>query len=271
MSSAIAVRAHRTIYGRLRSIGNEALQYLLLHNEASDKGRSPTDGKVDRRVTDHFERKSSEEIKDEYEALQAAANDGSGQMDRIIPNAKGQWWYQLLRSLDRNDQPPASNDEEWAEWRRFVTAQCFDLVQVSSTLFLRAAFGEDASGSREQVEKFAQSLDAKAIEEAIKRCGAAGNDDGFFVKGISIGNDAYDLKNDMLQIAGTFPKAYIASLKGQFLEDVLEHPATKNSGIRIIHAEQFGNTLLVETDAHDERNTVSYLFDPKGLLATDSV
>ena len=141
---------------------------------------------------------------------------------------------------------------------------------MSSTLFLRAAFGEDASGSREQIEKFAQSLDAKAIEEAIKRCGTAGND-GFFVKGISIGNDAYDFKNDILQIVGTFPEAYIASLKGQLLEDILEHPATKNSGIRIIHAEQFGNALLVETDAHDECNTVSYLFDPKGLLTADSV
>lgn len=264
------IRAHRTIYGRLRTIGNEALQYLLLHGRASQKGRSPTDGKVDKRVTAHFERKNADEIETEYQALQAAANDGKGHMVRIIPNPQGQWWYQVLRSLDRNEQPQAANDDEWRQWRRFVTAQCFDLVQVSSTLFLRAAFGQDASGSREQIEEFARSLSAQDIEKAIEAYGTRSNDDGFFVKGIAIGDDAYDLRNDVLQIVGKFPEAYIASLRGQLLEDVLAHPATRSSGIRILHSEQCGNTLLVETDAHDESNTVSYLHDPKGLLTADA-
>lgn len=261
------IYTHRTIYGRLRSIGTKTTEYLTLMKQASKRDLGPTEGPVHRKVTDHFEHKSEQEIIEESRFLMECADDGTGQMARIIPNVKGQWWCQALRSLDKCSQPDPSGDLEWAEWRRFVTAQCFDLTKVASTLLMRKAFGDDAKGSREDLEAFIRSLGPQELEERLSSH-VAPNNDGFFVQGLSLGDESrYDVRGDLVQIMGNYPEAYVAALPGKELEAVFEHPTIAGSGVKILHAECDGRTLILETNAHDEENTVSYVHDPKGLLA----
>ena len=72
---------------------------------------------------------------------------------------------------------------------------------------------------------------------------------------------------DTVQIRRTPPSSYVASLPGRHLEELVDAPFLRDSGIRIITAEQMNEILFVETDAHDEHNTVSFLDDPEGRLA----
>ena len=65
----------------------------------------------------------------------------------------------------------------------------------------------------------------------------------------------------------TPPASYLASLPGRQLEELIDAPFLRESGVRILTAQQMNETLFIETDAHDEHNTVSFLDDPEGRLA----
>lgn len=247
---------HRTLYGRIRYGISEACETIKIQCRREN---SPMDWKgIDQRILDHFDRYSKEEIETQAQKLLSQADDGTGRMSSRIRLDRGQWWHQALRSMDEADKPQLTDIDAW---RRHTTICAFRLERTVSTLLVRASL--DMSGNREECEEACRKPGWVQRAGVISRSAA-----DYDIMGLawSHGSD-FSIAADTVQIRRTPPASYVASLPGKQLEELIDAPFIRDSGIRILSAEQMGAILFVETDAHDEVNTVSFIDDPEGRLA----
>lgn len=253
MNSALR---HRTLYGRIRSGITEACETLKIQRRRS---REPMDSKmIDRRVLEHFDQWRDKEIDKQATSLFRQAGGRTGRMRSRIDLNSGQWWHQALRAMDEAPKPPMNDIDEW---RRHMTICAFRLERTVSTLLVRASL--DMCGDRDECEEACRRPGWVQKAGLVER--HAGDYD---VMGLSWDHDTtISIIGDIVQIRRTLPASYAASLPGKFLEEVVDVPFLRDSGIRILSAMQVFEILSIETDAHDEHNTVSFLDDPEGKLA----
>lgn len=247
---------HRTLYGRIRSSITEACETIKIQCRC---GNGPMDGnRIDQRVLDHFDRYSHEDIDEQARNLLHQADDGAGRMrDRIEMN-RGQWWHQALRTLDESAKPSIT---DIAKWRRHTTICAFRLERTVSTLLVRASLG--MAGTRDECEEACRRPGWVQKAGVIARTAA-----DYDIMGLSwTHGDDIIIAADTVQMRRTPPASYLASLPGRQLEELIDAPFLRESGVRILTAQQMNETLFIETDAHDEHNTVSFLDDPEGRLA----
>lgn len=248
---------HRTLYGRIRDGITEACETIKIQCR---RGNGPMDGKrIDQRVLEHFDRYDDQDIEAQARELLSQADDGAGRMARRIELNRGQWWHQLLRAMDDAGKPDIADIDEW---RRHTTICAFRLERTVSTLLVRASL--DMRGNREECEEACRKPGWVQKAGVISRTAA-----DYDIMGLawSHGSD-FSIAADTVQIRRTPPASYVASLPGKQLEELIDTPFIRDSGIRILAAQQMNDILFVETDAHDEPNTVSFIDDPEGKLAT---
>ena len=248
---------HRTLYGRIRDGITEASETIKIQCR---RGNSPMDGKgIDQRVLDHFDRYNDEEIEEQAAELIRQADGGTGRMRERIELNRGQWWHQVLRTLDEADKPSITDIEQW---RRHTTICAFRLEQTVSTLLVRASL--DMQGDRDECEEACRAPGWVQKAGVISRKAA-----DYDIMGLawSYGTEI-SIAADTLQMRRRPPSAYVSSLPGRQLEELIDAPFIRDSGIRILTAEQMDEILFVQTDAHDEHNTVSFINDQEGKLAS---
>lgn len=240
------ITRHRTIYGRLRAHGSQVAETMARFSENPSSSSPDASRYANKAVITHFSRKTRFEIHEEMRLLMDSADDGEGRMRRPIEKKRGQWWQEALRQADKAPPPDIQNVEAY---RRYVEIDAFRLQKIVSTLQVRHVLGMDGNVGRDEIEAAVTSLPTshdvfKGVDSFGVRSLVMEDDDRFLIEG------------DVIEIIGDYPEALIASLPGRHLDELLDIPAIRGSGIRILQAEQ-AKTLLIHTDAHDEDNTVS--------------
>jgi len=247
---------HRTFYGRVRAHMPEVKETLKIQ---SRRGNAPMDGKrISRNVLAHFDRKTDEEIEESARRIIATVGASDAEMTGRVEWTAGQWWHEALRSHDTAASPPIDDSDAW---RRHTIISSFRLERTASTLLVRAALG--IRGDRDECEKAVRQSDWAAVAADLTR-GKTGSD--YDVESLRWDDGLTDIGADTLRIRMAPPASYVSSLPGRLLEELVDAPFVKGSGVRILAATQMAEILYVETDAHDERNTVSYIHDPEGRL-----
>ena len=251
----MTIYKHRTIYGRIRSHIDQVTEALLIQCR---RGNSPIEGKrISDKVLGHFDRKTDEEIRSEADELARAAGKEAGKAAAYIAQRQGQWWNQPLQAYDILPSPPM---EDAKGWRRHLLITSFSLEQTVSTLLVRAVIG--AQMNADECKEACQ--DANWWEKAQDKIKSI---DSHGVLGLNVTTDDVDINGDIIQIRADLPASYTASVIGKFAEEVVDAPFLKGSGVRILNAEYIGTVLYMETDAHDEHNTVTRIHDPEGRLS----
>lgn len=247
---------HRTFHGRVRAHIHEVKEILKIQ---SRRGKAPMDGKrIPSNVLAHFDRKTDEEIDEGARRIIATVGASNAEMIGRVEWSAGQWWHEALRSHDTAASPPI---DDMDAWRRHTTISSFRLERTASTLLVRAALG--MQGSRQECEEAVRQCDWTGLAAGLTRA-KTGSD--YDVESLQWSNDLTDMVADTLRIRMTPPATYVSCLPGRLLEELVDAPFVKGSGVRILAATQMQEMLYVETDAHDEHNTVSYIHDPEGRL-----
>ena len=259
----LQIYGHRTFYGRMRSLGPVVLEHLLLSKQGWKTQTFPTDGPISPAVRTHFERKNKREIAAEHDDMQMRVG-LPGKLQSVIGGKQGQWWHEALLEIDKLSPPDPFQDPDG--WRSFATAQAFKLTMRASTLLLKAAFGSDATGNRDEIEALIRSLAPDVIEKTFGRFDKRNEHFGVWSLHLE-DHDHYMIKDDVAMIKGYFPDSYAASIVGKPLSSVIHSDVIAHSGVKIVRARQTSDKiLLIETDICDEHNTVSWVHDPKGIM-----